>query len=175
MSNTVNFILFQMLWLSSVLGAANGILWPACVILSLMVVVFLKSKYAHSANLKYVVFSVFFGFVIDSILASSGLIEYNYNLGIAYLAPIWILFLWIGFALTFNHSMAWMFKNKMMANVFIGLGAPLSYFSAAKLSAIEINNLSLTLVLISVLWLGFFNFIDVLQASTKQKEAYHHV
>ena len=175
MSNTVNFILFQLLWVTSVLGAANAVLWPSTIVIFLILFVFLITKFTHKENLKFVIYSLFFGFIIDSLLASTGLIEYKYNFGITYLAPIWILYLWAGFALTFNHSMAWMFKNKTMATIFIGIGSPLSYFSAEKLNAIEISNLPVTLILISVLWLGFFKFIDGIKGSTKQKQVYHHV
>ena len=164
MKNILNFILFQSLWLSCILGAANEILWPAYLIITTMLMLFLLPTFKRDKDMIFLSICLTMGFTLDSLLAYFGLIDYNYDYGYSQIAPVWIMFLWSGFALTLNHSMSWLLNKPKLGILFIVIGAPLSYFSADKLNAIQINESLLTLSLISVLWLIVYRLILIINS-----------
>jgi hypothetical protein len=47
-------------------------------------------------------------------------------------APLWILALWVAFALTLTRSLAWLQGRLLLGMVLGAIGAPLSYWSAAR-------------------------------------------
>lgn len=68
-------------------------------------------------------------------------------------APLWILLLWAGLALTLNHSLAWLQSRLLLASVLSGLSCPLSYLGAARLGAVDIVSESwLWLIVLSLSW-----------------------
>ena len=108
-------------------------------------------------------------------MAHFELIDYYYDYGFSHIAPLWILFLWTGFALTLNHSMSWLLNKPKLGTVFIFIGAPLSYFSADKLNAIHINETIVTMTLISIMWLLVYHIILVINTSYSDKRELTHV
>jgi hypothetical protein len=82
--------------------------------------------------------ALFCGLLLDGALARSGLLRYAAGAPAvpAGGAPLWILALWLSFALTFNHSLAWL-RGRLTVAVFLGaLGGPLAYASAARLAGV---------------------------------------
>ena len=171
MNNIINFVLFQILWLSCVIGAANQIIWPALIIILAMFCLYLTPRFNLKKDMVFLLFCLVMGFIVDSLLAYFDLVEYSYNLGLANVAPFWIMILWAGFALTLNHSMAWLLSQPKLGAALIGIGSPLSYFSASKLGAISIHNMIQTLVIISILWLLVFGIILWVNKQKWQQEA----
>jgi hypothetical protein len=174
MLNLINFVLFQSLWLSCIFGAANQILWPAFLLIGILLVVFLMPKIRHEKDFTFLVICLTLGFILDSLLAYWGLINYHTNYGLTQTAPLWILVLWAGFALTLNHSMTWLLKKPRLGSLFIIIGAPLSYFSADRLNAITINHLQMSLILISLLWFFVYAIILAFNSLVNPKGAYTH-
>jgi len=175
MKNGLNFILFQSLWISCILGAANHVIWPAVLIISSMLGVFLFPAFRHKKDILFLSVCIIMGFILDSLLAYLQLIDYNYDYGLNQTAPFWILFLWAGFALTLNHSMSWLLKKPKLGTLFILIGAPLSYYSAEKLMAIKINETIITLCLISVLWLLVYHIILAINGLFFRSTELNHV
>jgi hypothetical protein len=50
----------------------------------------------------------------------------------AQFAPVWIIALWMSFALTLNHSLAWLKSHPALAALLGAIGAPLAYWAAAR-------------------------------------------
>jgi hypothetical protein len=50
----------------------------------------------------------------------------------ALLAPAWILAMWVAFAMTLNHSLAFLKTSPMAALVLGAVGAPLAYLAAGR-------------------------------------------
>lgn len=175
MKNGLNFILFQALWLCCVLGAAYEVLWPAIVCITTMLVVFLFPSCRHQKDKIFLSVCILMGFILDSVLAHFNLIHYHYNFGMTQTAPVWILFLWIGFALTLNHSMTWLLNKTRLGTLFIIVGSPISYFSAEKLGAIKIYEPFITLTLISIMWLFVYHVILAINSSSTLSRELNHV
>ncbi len=175
MKNLINFILFQLLWISCIFGAAYQVMWPASLIITALLVGYLYPTIRHQKDILFLSICLGLGFLLDSFMAHFNLITYNYNLGVTDFAPFWIISLWAGFALTLNHSMSWLIKKPKLGTVFIILGAPLSYFSAEKLNAIQINDSVIALTIISILWLVVYHIILAVNAYYDSDRELSHV
>lgn len=94
------------------------------------------------------------GLIADSLLARAGLVSYASPIPSSHWAPFWILALWINFALTLNHSMAWLKAKPWLACLFGAVGGPLSYFFAARTwhAVTLIESVPLALGVIAVTW-----------------------
>ena len=131
----INFVAFQIIWLVAVLGAAHQFLWPTVLSVLAFILWQLTPSRRHHNDIRFVFFAICFGLVLDSLWQALGLIKYE--LALPMIAPIWILLLWITFALTFNHSLAWLKKKSWFPIIFGLIGAPLSYFAGTRLDAIS--------------------------------------
>ena len=71
------------------------------------------------------------GLLLDGALAVTGWLQYASPL-LALPAPIWILSLWLAFAMTLNHSMVFLRGKPLLAAGLGGIGGPLAYLGAAR-------------------------------------------
>lgn len=175
MKKIINFILFQLLWVACVLGADNQTIWPALSIILIMLVIFLLPAIRAKNDFIFILTCLVLGFILDSSLAYFNFIDYSFNYGFSRIAPLWILFLWVGFALTLNHSMAWIFNNAKLGYLLMALGPPLSYISAGKLGAVSINNMLLTSLLVSLSWMLVFKILLLVKKNKQIKAQYEFI
>lgn len=126
-----NLIGFQLVWLSTVAGAGMGLWWPGLLVLAVFAAWQLGCSHCPKADLKLMLVAVTLGLLVDSAWIWLGLLNFASPLPWTWLAPIWILVLWAGFALTLNHSMAGLRSHPVLAVAFGALGGPLAYWIAA--------------------------------------------
>ncbi|MEZ5470846.1 MAG: DUF2878 domain-containing protein [Marinicella sp.] len=168
MTNWVSLLLLNVLWFASVMGAANQIIWPSAICLLALMMVLLIQQTLTKTDFKIIVLSLVLGWFIDGYLSYSGLIEYQEVLQTPeVMPPIWILFLWVGFGATITKGMQWMFNNHLLGALFIVIGAPLSYYSAERLGAVEINNYLTAMPFIAISWLIYFFILIQMTAYRK--------
>lgn len=149
-----NYIALQIMWLLCVsLGSKGYLLWPSVCFALFLILHFLLSPYKKS-DLFLCVLAVLGGVFFDTLWSYSGLIRYGENT-IHPIAPIWIVYLWAAFALTLNHSMAWLKKNYILAIVFSALSGPITFFAASKVGDIEFIKLPTASILLAITW-GIF-------------------
>jgi hypothetical protein len=72
------------------------------------------------------------GFLMDSLLAYSPVLDFANPFPSVHWAPVWIMALWIGFTFTLNHSLKAIYRNPLYLFLFGLLGGPLAYFIAAQ-------------------------------------------
>lgn len=131
-----NFILFQLLWFAAVLGAAQGASWWALPVLVAMLAWTPMTGAALMPDLRLVAIGIAIGIVFEICFIASGAIAYQAQWS-NWAPPLWIIALWAGFAMSFNHSMAWMCRRPLVACVFGGIGAVLSLLAGMRLGAAE--------------------------------------
>ncbi|WP_099019309.1 DUF2878 family protein [Marinicella litoralis] len=153
----ISVILLNVLWFACVLGASNGLLWPSLASLVVLLVVVFANTGFYKKDLYVIGFSLFIGILIDGLLQGSGLLVYaspfhEYSL----LPPIWIMILWVGFAASIKTGMQWFLRHPKLGVIVMTLGAPMSYYSASRLGAVEISSMLTALMAIALGWLIYF-------------------
>ena len=131
-----NFLGYQLVWLIAVSGAARGLVWPAIAGVAAFAAWQLTSSRTRRSDLKLLAVALVLGVLLDGALSRSGLLRYA-SPDVALPpggAPLWILALWGAFALTINHSLAWLRHRWLAATLLGAAGGPLAYLAAARLS-----------------------------------------
>lgn len=128
----VNMLAFQLCWIAFVGGAGRGLWWPGFVLLLPFALWQLASSEWPRADLALLAITGALGLGIDSLLQASGLLRFSTPVPIAALAPIWIVGLWMAFALTLNHSLSFLKRRPLTAAVIGALAGPGAYWIAAR-------------------------------------------
>ena len=137
-SKIINFIFFQLIWFVCIIGAATNET-HAAVAFSLLIILFHLYLTKDKKNeLKILLLASILGFLFDGFLLKNELVLYA-NHGWSYsITPLWIIVLWMGFAITLNSSLSWLKKKIKLSALFGALGGPLAYLAGEKLEAVTI-------------------------------------
>lgn len=127
----LNLVLFQLTWMAAVGGAGQGLWWPGLAMLALFCGWHLATTAWLRQDLQLLAVVTAGGFCVDTLLLQAGVLRYATPLPWAALAPVWIVVLWAGFALTLNHSMRFLRQRPWLSVAFGLLGGPLAYWFAA--------------------------------------------
>ncbi len=139
MKKTLDFIFFNAVWFSAVTGAAKGSLSLCYSLVVAQCLVHLAwNQKSALREIKFIVFIVIVGSIIDSLNASLGNAEYrSTGAAIIPLYPLWLSALWLSFSTLFSESLVW-FKDRYALSGLIGFfGGPLSLYSAFKIGAVS--------------------------------------
>ena len=160
----INMLWMQALWFGAIIGAAHEQLWLAPILLMGFAFWEFRPDRRVYGDFQLMLVAVLIGLILDTIWIKLGWIEFADAWASSERAPLWILLLWAGLALTLNHSLAWLQSRLVLAAVLSGLSSPLSYLGAARLGALDIVTeswwwiaglgLSWALVLPLLLWLA---------------------
>ena len=137
-NHLINMAWMQALWFAAVIGAAHKQTWPAVIILLTFAWWQLEPSRRQSSDLQIIPVAVFIGMVLDSSWIKLGWIQFSNPEPVPHMAPIWILLLWTGLALTVNHSLGWLQGKLVLAGSVSGLVSPFSYLAAQRLGAVHI-------------------------------------
>ncbi len=126
-----NLVGYQLVWFAIVISASRG--QPMWGIAAAMAFIALQFHYSttRSSDARALVAAFLCGFLLDGALVATGWLQYASPL-IHLPAPAWILSLWLAFAMTLNHSMAFLRGKPVLAAVLGGVGGPLAYLGAAR-------------------------------------------
>ncbi len=167
-----NVIFLNLLWFASVLGAANGMVWPAGI--ALLVLLGFNYFYAGITQLDYkiIALSVTAGLIIDGLMMHQGWVIYAYNQpDLGWLPPLWILMLWVGFGASVRIGMQWLLNHPLFGGFLMMVGAPLSYVSAGKLGAAHMPDIGFALIFIGLSWLVYFLLVLLLMQAKEPENA----
>ena len=177
MTTFINFIALQVIWFVAVIGASNNTIWPACILVILFAIWQLSPKHRHPDDFKFIAFALIIGFVLDSVWQMLGYIRFSAPFpGADMVAPVWILLLWVAFAMTFNHSLAWLKKRPILSLFFGFIGAPLSYFAGVKLGALTYPNGAIQIsIMIGTAWAFVTYFFAQYHTFFNPVKSYGHI
>ncbi|MGV8944434.1 DUF2878 domain-containing protein [Thermomonas sp.] len=126
-----NVIGYQLVWFAIVISAARGQpLWGIAAAAA-FITLQLRFSATRKADSRALLATFACGFLLDGALAATGWLHYASPL-VSLPAPIWILALWLAFAMTLNHSMAFLQGKPVLAAALGGIGGPLAYLGAAR-------------------------------------------
>lgn len=123
-----NLVIFHVVWIAAVDGAAWGHWWWGPLSVVLWAAWELPRSPCPRADLWLMLVAGVVGFGLDTLWVQSGLMRYASPLPWESVAPAWIVSLWVGFALTLNHSL-YPLKTRPLWAAMLGLtGGPLAYW-----------------------------------------------
>ena len=128
----------QGLWFGAVIGAAHQQLWLAPVVMMGFAFWEFRPDRRVYGDFQLMLVAVLIGLILDTTWIKLGWIEFAGGWAFSERAPLWILLLWAGLALTLNHSLAWLQSRLVFAAVLGGVISPFSYLAAERLGAVAI-------------------------------------
>lgn len=128
----INLILYQATWVAAVAGAGRGLWWPGLVVLGVFAVVQLSLSQWRRADVCLFIGVSLLGFVLDSTFVQFGLMKFQAPVPWPGLAPVWMVALWTSFALTLNHSLAFLQARPLLSALLGATGAPFAYWAAGR-------------------------------------------
>ena len=147
-----NFAIFQVAWLSSVIGGAKEMPWLGPVVVLVALAVHLSFARRRFEEILLVIACAILGASFDSALVASGWVSYKSGLISENLAPYWIVTMWMLFATTLNVSMRWMRGKPLLAAVFGFFGGPAAYLAGQSLGGIILVNQTAALIALAIGW-----------------------
>ena len=148
----INFILFQIGWFACVVGAAKQMPWLGVIVVAAIVAWHLSQAILPRLEVYLILITLIIGAIYDQTMLQNNLLTYQAHGWSNNLTPAWILALWVEFATILNVSLRWMKKCWFIAILFGAIGGPLAYVGAARLGAVQLDNLPLSYVALSVGW-----------------------
>lgn len=134
----INFVGFQIAWFACVLMAAKN--QPTAGIIVAFIVVFihlyLVDNRLHALSLLLIIALI--GSTWDSLLTSQQILVFSSGMITPYLAPTWIIAMWLSFATTISVSFRWLYQRYMLAFILGVISGPLVYHAGAALGAVSI-------------------------------------
>lgn len=123
---------YQLVWISAVIGAAQGLAWPGIVGTMVYAACQLGAARHYKTDLSLMAMAIVMGLLFDSGLIHAGLVSFASPWPSAGVAPAWILALWAAFSLTFTQSLAYLQTRLGLAALLGAAGGPLAYLAAAR-------------------------------------------
>ena len=151
--NTLNFILFQAGWFICVIAAAKN--YSAVAVLRCAAIIGLHLTLLDDirAELKLIAVTGCIGFGVDSLHIMLEVFQANSGSALP-LAPLWLVTLWMLFAISLRHSLAYLENKPTISSAFAALFAPMAYYAGHKLGAIHLpqSDMVTSLVAIALAW-----------------------
>lgn len=123
---------YQLVWITTVIGASRGAAWPGIAGMLLYATCQLVAARRYKTDLSLMATAIMMGLLFDSGLIHAGLAGYAAPWPSASMAPAWILALWAAFSLTFTQSLAYLQTRLWLAALLGAAGGPLAYLGAAR-------------------------------------------
>ena len=152
MLTIINFVLFQAGWLLTVTSGAGT--WYMTGPLFAIGVVWWHLEKAKKPGIEGLLLFLIciVGFSLDSVLVSAGVLQFQNGQIYSFLAPVWMLALWLLFGTTLNVSLRWLKGRPGLAALFGAVGGPLAYFAGEKLGAVIIPDAVTAALALAVCW-----------------------
>jgi hypothetical protein len=150
--NIKNLVLFKLGWVGCVTFAATG--YPGLAILTVVAVsaLHLATVPVKSKEAVFLFAAAMIGMAWESALVGLGIVSYPGHAENAVFAPFWIVAMWVLFATTINHGLAWIKRNWIIASAAGLLGGPMAFFGGAGLGAVAFSDTLLAMGVIGIGW-----------------------
>lgn len=148
----LNFVLFQLGWFACVFSAAmHAPLWGTAAALAVVAVHLLLAP-EPAREVPLIIAAGLLGAAWESLAVISGWFDYSAGMLHAWLAPHWIIAMWLMFATTLNASLAWLKRNLWLAAVCGAAFAPPAYYAGYRLGAVALPEVDTALMAQSLAW-----------------------
>ncbi|WPL13028.1 hypothetical protein Thiosp_02813 [Thiorhodovibrio litoralis] len=148
----INFVVFQTAWLLCVIAGANGQPLLAALAVGTAVGVHLVRAPRPLPELVLIVLTGWFGALWDGAIAGFGWLVYPSGQFMTWLAPHWIIGLWVLFATLLNISLRWLKGRYGLAAGLGAIGGPLAFLAGERLGAVSFPDPVVAFAAIAVGW-----------------------
>lgn len=148
----VNFVLFQLGWFSCVLMAAQGLPGVGIIIALLLACIQLFLADNRKSLLILIAIVTLIGSAWDSVMTSTGILVFDTGMIVSFLAPGWIVAMWLMFSTTVNVSFHWLYGRYWLAMLLGAICGPITYQAGAALGAVVIPDNLLANSVIALGW-----------------------
>jgi hypothetical protein len=148
----LNLAVFDIAWFASVSGGAREMPWLGPLAVLVAVMLHLRAARNRTEEVLLILSCAIIGAFFDSFLVATGWVTYKAGLFSDFLAPFWIITMWMLFATTLNVSMRWLRGKPWLAAVFGLVGGPITYLTGQKIGGIVLSNQFAALVALAIGW-----------------------
>lgn len=151
----MQYIGFKLSWLATAWGAVEGPPYSYYGAFAFIAFVGLHILYSgRKWELWFALAVGAFGTCLDSTYAITGLIDYNGTYpGLPFVAPIWITAMWMGLAVTLDHSLKVLVGRPLWIFLTGAIFGPLAHWSGHSMGAITVHmDFWTTMAVLSVPW-----------------------
>lgn len=135
--NGWNLLQFQIGWFALVLSVAAGRPMVGLTVLAVLVAIHL-GFFARRHEWQFLAVVGLGGWIWETVVYRLGMLDFpGYSPGLM-VAPVWMGALWLNFASTINHSLAWLKGRNGLASLFGAIGGPLAFLAGEKLGAVSL-------------------------------------
>ncbi len=140
---------FYLGWWAAAWGASHSFAWIGPVVSVVLVGIHLRLTTDRKAEGIFILSMGLVGFLVETLAIQFGLFQLS---SLERLAPLWIVSMWILFALTFEGMLALTMKPILLV-LGAAVGGPISYYAGEKMGLITYARpLALSIVLHALLW-----------------------
>jgi hypothetical protein len=149
---------YQLVWLVSILGAARGYALLGPIVALAFVALVLAFGGQRQSDLRLIPLALLVALLVESAWIAIGWMHYETPWPLAWLTPAWMIGIWVSFALTLNHSLAFLKGRHALAAALGAAGGPLAYWTAARAFGAVHFDVSAATVLfgIGLAWMALF-------------------
>jgi Protein of unknown function (DUF2878) len=148
-----NLVGYQAGWFASVLGAASGRFWLGPVVVLVLAGIHVALMRDRLLEVWLLVICGVFGFGVDSFQAYVGVFGFLDAYQIPWLAPPWLVAVWVIFATTLHGCLAWLEGRYWLGALFGLIGGPLAYWGGERLGAVTFGpSMVRDLGIVGVVW-----------------------
>ena len=148
----LNFVAYQVAWFACVVGGANSLPWIGVAVTVLAVAIHLALVPAPGREALLILAVAAIGALWDGLLVGFGLLQYPSGMILDWIAPVWIIAMWAGFATLLHCSLRWLLGRWRLAALLGAIGGPLAYYAGMRLGAVNFPDPIAALSALAVGW-----------------------
>jgi hypothetical protein len=148
----INFALFQLAWFACVLSGAAGVPLIGITVVALVAGYHLRMARRPLAEAALLALAAVIGALWDGQLQGHGWLIYPSGVFANWVAPSWIIAMWVSFATTLNVSLRWLHGRYGLALLFGAIGGPLAFFAGSQLGAVQFSDPLLAMAVLAAGW-----------------------
>jgi hypothetical protein len=135
----VNLALYQAGWFACVLGAAHGRPHQGAAAALALTAVHVGLCRDRRGETALVLAAGAVGATVDGAQSAAGVVTFHGGTFLSWLAPLWIVALWMQFATLLRFSLSWLAGRYALAAALGAVGGPLGFAGGARLGAATLH------------------------------------
>lgn len=146
---------YNIVWFSCVISAAKGYTWSGLSIAAAITLIQAIQQFylqQHKNLLRYTTTITVAGYTADSLFSYFGVLSFTSTPFSHYLAPPWMLGLWLNFAFVISACLKAYHKRYVVISIFSLIGFPVAYAAGAQLGAASAGYGPWSFLLLGLFW-----------------------